>query len=44
LVAATHAIICVNTCATALWQVFDEKQAEEIFKMLLVTPLCNALL
>jgi hypothetical protein len=30
--------------ATALWQVFDEKQAEEIFKMLLVTPLCNALL
>ena len=27
-----------------LWQVFDEKQAEEIFKMLLVTPLCNALL
>ena len=27
----------------ALWQVCDEKQAEEIFKMLLVTPLCNAL-
>ena len=27
----------------ATLQVFDEKQAEEIFKMLLVTPLCNAL-